>query len=166
MDPMIVVRIECQLTKQMLSSFRMADGHASQSLQAAFARLTASERMGDGRRHRVRRSSVRDLGARQRGIRIDFEGDGDQRERQDDGHGSHGSVCRTRLRQTRSNNPAKNRSYISEMGQKLIQQQPARVSREADHRQLRVVLAMNRCLHRQSPLPAVAAFAAYSVGAS
>ncbi len=46
--------------------------------------------MGDGRRHRVRRDSVRDLSARQRDIRIDFEGDGDQRERQDDGHGSHG----------------------------------------------------------------------------
>ncbi len=43
----------------------------------ASALLTASERMGDGRRHRVRRSSVRDLSARQRGIRIDFEGDGD-----------------------------------------------------------------------------------------
>ena len=54
------------------------------------ALLIASERMGDGRRHRVRRDSVRDLSARQLGIRIDFEGDGDQRERQDDGHGSHG----------------------------------------------------------------------------
>jgi hypothetical protein len=36
----------------------------------------------------------------------------------------------------------------------------AYVSREAGHRLLRVVLAMNRCLHRPSPLPAVAAFAA------
>jgi hypothetical protein len=34
------------------------------------------------------------------------------------------------------------------------------LSREAGHRLLRVVLAMNRCLHRPSPLPAVAAFAA------
>jgi hypothetical protein len=34
------------------------------------------------------------------------------------------------------------------------------VSREAGHRLLRVVLAMNRCLHRLSPLPALAAFAA------
>jgi hypothetical protein len=37
---------------------------------------------------------------------------------------------------------------------------PGHVSREAGHRLLRVVLAMNRCLHRPSPLPAVAAFAA------
>ena len=57
---------------------------------SAFARLTVFERMGDGRRRWVRDRSVRDLSARQRGIRIDFEGDGDQRERQDDGHGSHG----------------------------------------------------------------------------
>ena len=46
---------------------------------AAFARLTVFERMGDGRRRWVRDRSVRDLSARQRGIRIDLEGDGDQR---------------------------------------------------------------------------------------
>jgi|SRR6266850_3597997 hypothetical protein len=40
------------------------------------------------------------------------------------------------------------------------EQRPAYVSPEAGHRLLRVVLAMNRCLHRPSPLPAVAAFAA------
>ena len=117
MDPMIVVRIECQLTKQMLLSFRMAGGQACQSLQAAFARLTASERMGDGRRHGVRRGSARDPSACQRGIRIDFEGDGDQRERQDDSHGFHGSIYRTRLRQNQSDNPAKNGSYMSEIFQ-------------------------------------------------
>ena len=46
---------------------------------SAFARLTVFERMGDGRRRWVRDRSVRDLSARQRGIRIDLEGDGDQR---------------------------------------------------------------------------------------
>ena len=70
--------------------------------------------MGDGRRHGIRRGGARDPGACQRGIRIDFEGDGDQRERQDDGHGSHGSIYRTRLRQNQSDNPAKSGSYISE----------------------------------------------------
>ena len=41
--------------------------------------LTAFEAMGNGRRRGVRGSSVRDLCARQRSIRIDLEGDGDQR---------------------------------------------------------------------------------------
>jgi hypothetical protein len=36
--------------------------------------------MADGGRYGVRGRSVRDLSARQRGIRIDFERDGDQRE--------------------------------------------------------------------------------------
>ena len=47
--------------------------------QAALPRLTVFESMGDGHRRRIRGSSVRDLCARQRGIRIDLEGDGDQR---------------------------------------------------------------------------------------
>ncbi len=51
----------------------------SSTRQCANARLTVFEPMGDGGRCRIRRSSVRDLGARQRSIRIDLEGDGDQR---------------------------------------------------------------------------------------
>jgi len=56
---------------------------------SAFARLTVFERMGDGRRRWVRDRSVRDLSARQRGIRIDLECDGDQRQNKNDGQGSH-----------------------------------------------------------------------------
>jgi hypothetical protein len=76
-----------------------------------FASLIAFEPMGDGQCHRVRASSVRH--ARQPGIRIDLEGDGDQRQYKNDNNGSHGPVCRGRIRPNRSNK-RENGSFISE----------------------------------------------------
>src|ERR1700687_2703537 len=70
---------------------------------SAFARLTVFERMGDGRRRWVRDRSVRDLSARQRGIRIDLEGDGDQRRTKMTAKVFMVGVCRARLRPNRSN---------------------------------------------------------------
>jgi hypothetical protein len=71
--------------------------------------------MGDSQSRRVRGSSVKDLCARQRGIRIDLEGDGDQRQYKNADKGSHGPACRARMRLNQSNNSAKNGSFISEM---------------------------------------------------
>ncbi len=48
--------------------------------------------MGDCHRRGVRGSSMRDLRARQRGIRIDLECDGDQRQNKNDGQGSHHQI--------------------------------------------------------------------------
>src|SRR3977135_2129646 len=59
--------------------------------------------MGDGRRRWVRDRSVRDLSARQRGIRIDLEGDGDQRQAEDDAKDFMVGICRARSRPNRSN---------------------------------------------------------------
>jgi hypothetical protein len=82
----------------------------------AFASLIAFEPMGDGQCHRVRASSVRH--ARQPGIRIDLEGDGDQRQYKNDNNGSHGHVCRGgRIGQT---SRAKNGSSISEYRRHLL----------------------------------------------
>ena len=53
-------------------------------------RLTALERVGNGRCRSIWRGSLRDFSAGQRGIRIDLEGDGDQRQDEDDGQGFHG----------------------------------------------------------------------------
>jgi hypothetical protein len=72
--------------------------------------------MGDSQSRRVRGSSVKDLCARQRGIRIDLEGDGDQRQYKNADKGSHGPACRGRIRQNQSNKPAKNGSFIAGAG--------------------------------------------------
>jgi hypothetical protein len=76
----------------------------------AFASLIAFEPMGDGQCHRVRASSVRH--ARQPGIRIDLEGDGDQRQYKNDNNGSHGPVCRGRIRPNRSNKRQKRKFHF------------------------------------------------------
>jgi hypothetical protein len=52
---------------------------------------TPVERMGDGHRRRIWRGA-RDLRARQRGIRIDLECDGDQRHNKNDGQGPHRQI--------------------------------------------------------------------------
>jgi hypothetical protein len=49
------------------------------AVSCASVSLTAFERMGDGRPRRIRGSRVRDLSARQRGIRIYLQREGDQR---------------------------------------------------------------------------------------
>jgi hypothetical protein len=51
-------------------------------------------------RRRVRGGSVRNLCARQHGIRIDLECDGDQRRDENDGQGAHSRVCCARVRST------------------------------------------------------------------
>jgi hypothetical protein len=59
------------------------------SPRGRFSRLTTFERMGDGRCRRIWRGA-REFRARQHCIRINLECDGDQRQRENDGHGSHG----------------------------------------------------------------------------
>jgi hypothetical protein len=49
------------------------------------------ERMGDSRCRRIWRGA-RNLSARQRGIRIDLECDGDQRQNKNDGQGPHRQI--------------------------------------------------------------------------
>src|SRR6476619_6507666 len=66
-------------------------------LGAAFASLTAFEPMGDGQCCRIR-PGMRGPSAHQLGFRIDPESDGDQRQYKNDDNGSHGPVCRTRIR--------------------------------------------------------------------
>ena len=62
-----------------------------------FASLIAFEPMGDSQRRRIR-LGMRGLSAHQHGFRIDPESDGDQRQDNNDDNGSHGPVCRARIR--------------------------------------------------------------------
>ena len=66
--------------------------------------------MADSCRHRIRRR-VRNFCARQRGIRIDFEANRDQRQYKNDDHGSHGLVCSGGMRQDQLKKPAKRGSF-------------------------------------------------------
>jgi hypothetical protein len=62
--------------------------------------------VGDSHTRRVR-SGVWNLSARQPGIRIDLEGDGDQCQYKNADKGSHGQVYRGQLRQNQPNKPPK-----------------------------------------------------------
>jgi hypothetical protein len=66
-------------------------------LGAAFASLTGFEPMGDSQCCWIR-PGMRSPSAHQLGFRIDPESDGDQRQYKNDDNGSHGPVCRTRIR--------------------------------------------------------------------
>jgi hypothetical protein len=70
---------------------------ACPQLGAAFASLTAFEPMGDSQCCWIR-PGMRGPSAHQLGFRIDLESDGDQRQYKNDDNGSHGPVCRTRIR--------------------------------------------------------------------
>jgi hypothetical protein len=72
------------------------------------------EPVDDSYRHRVR-SSVRDFCARQRGIRIDFEADREQRQYKHDDQGSHGPAGSGGMRQDQPRKPAKNGRFIAKM---------------------------------------------------
>jgi hypothetical protein len=71
------------------------------------------EPMGDSRRRRVWDRSVREFGTRQRGVRIDLKGDGNQSQHQDDEHGFHARNPPARMRQNLQNTLAKDRSFVS-----------------------------------------------------
>jgi hypothetical protein len=77
-------------------------------------RLAGLETVGNGHCRRIWRSSLRDFCACQRSVRIDLEGDGDQREDENDGQGSHGRFCHARLRPNRSDISAKRGSSYRE----------------------------------------------------
>jgi hypothetical protein len=84
-------------------------------------RLTGLERVDNGRGHRIiGLGSVRDFCARQNGVRIDLEGDGDQREDENDGQGSHGRFCHARLRPKRSDISAKSGSFSDVAVSRLV----------------------------------------------
>jgi hypothetical protein len=61
---------------------------------------------------RIRGGAGGDISAGQRGVRIDLEGDGDQRQDKNDDESSHGPVCRGRMRRNRSKKWAKNGTFI------------------------------------------------------
>ena len=73
---------------------------------------TSFEPVDDGRSGRIR-SCARDFRARRCRIRIDFEGDRDQRQNKNDDQGSHGSAFSGAMRQDRPKKPAKNRCFIA-----------------------------------------------------
>jgi hypothetical protein len=66
---------------------------------------TSFEPMGDSHSRRIR-NSVTNLCARHRTIRIDFEGDRDQRQDENDDQGSHGPGCSAQMRRDRLKKPA------------------------------------------------------------
>jgi hypothetical protein len=60
--------------------------------------LTALEAMINSPDRRIWGGARGDISAGQRGVRIDLEGDGDQRQDKNDDESSHGPVCRGRMR--------------------------------------------------------------------
>jgi hypothetical protein len=78
-------------------------------------KLTALGPVPDGDAHGIR-GGVNDLGARQRGIRIDLKSDGEQRQYKNGDKGFHRPVYRGQLRRNQPNKRAKKGRFISEYG--------------------------------------------------
>ena len=89
--------------------------------------------MGDGRRRWVQDRSVRDLSARQRGIRIDLEGDGDQRQAEDDAKDFMVGICRARSRPNRSNISTKPGNTLGACANAVLSLPPMRFPTRSRH---------------------------------
>jgi hypothetical protein len=79
---------------------------------------------------------VRNFCARQRGIRIDFEADGDQRQYKNDDHGSHGPACSGAMRQDQPKKPAKKWKFRYLCKTRWLQNGPCRLEEEGPDKRL------------------------------